>query len=561
MAGEETERLMSLTVRLRDRDRWIEFAQPRAVLRAYDAHGAAEAFDACERAMAEGAWIAGYLSYELGAAFVREPLRPTVRPLLSLGIFGAPRDVAAPEASAMVSPLLRTVDEDRYAHVLEAIQRAIYDGDVYQVNYTVPFHLALRGNPASFWHAVAATTAAPYQAYVEEGDACVLSWSPELFLAFDGTRIETRPMKGTASLDDLGALRSTKNLAEHVMIVDLLRNDLHRICTTVEVSDLCEVERYPSFATMTSRISGELRNGVALKDVFSATFPCGSVTGAPKRAAVATIAQTEDRPRDIYCGSIGFLSPQRRGWWNVAIRTAQCFPDGSMRFDAGGGIVSDSSAPDEWNEIRIKTAFLRSHTQAPELRETFAAAAAPSIIDAHLARLHASAGRLDIPYDEQRIRASFHDAPDDSLVRIRLAADGSVRCLTEPLEAAPPVVDVCIASARVVSTDPWLGIKSAWRPAHDAAMEEARRHACFDALLLNERGEVTEGSRTNIFVQIGATLHTPPLASGVLPGILRSRIVSEGRAVERVIHVDDLASADALFVGNSARGLIRARIV
>jgi para-aminobenzoate synthetase/4-amino-4-deoxychorismate lyase len=554
------------TVCLRSGDGSIEFSHPHDVLRPTGAPAALEAFDACDRALREGYWVAGYLTYELGAALAGAEHGATAgnvraeSPLLAIGIFDAPVAGVAASGFARLSPLLRGVDRARYESAIRVIRAALYEGEVYQVNYTVPFDCAIEGEPYALWSAIAATTDAAYQAFVQDGEQSILSWSPELFLEFDGTSVVTRPMKGTATLDRIDELHDAKNRAEHVMIVDLLRNDLHRICDRVEVEALCSVERYPTFATMTSTLRGELRAQASLRDIFAALFPCGSITGAPKRAAMATIERLEARPRGAYCGSVGFLAPERRGWWNVAIRTAQSHA-GVARFDAGGGIVSDSRAETEYAEIEVKRAFLHPFTSAPELWETLASDAGEATLDAHLARLARSAALFDITYDAAALRAAVPGAPAQPLlVRIRLHADGTWAIRSDPLER-PESVTISLSPEVVRSDDPFLRIKSAWRPAHDRAAAFARERGLFDALLVNERGECTEGARTNLFVQIEDRLITPPLACGVLPGILRSRIVSEGEAVERVLTIDDLRRARKVFVGNSARGLLPARVI
>ncbi len=542
---------MVFSVRFSDPNGWLEFSQPREVLRATSASALETLLASAEAALADGFWIAGAIPYErMGAA---------------IGVFDEPvRRASFALAPFALSPLLRTVSRNAYASAIAQIQRAIYDGDVYQVNYTVPFGVALAGDALSCWLSVAQRTHARYQAFVEDGDRRILSWSPELFLAFNGSHLMTRPMKGTSPPDDTEPLYDVKNRAEHVMIVDLLRNDLHRVCDNVRVSALCTIERYPTFATMTSTIEGTARAGTTLDRIFEATFPCGSVTGAPKRAAMETIAALEGRARGAYCGTIGYLSPERRGWWNVAIRTAQ-FDDGVGRFDAGGGIVSDSSADAEWQEVDVKRTFLVAVRQAQgdtvELWETLAGDAASDIIDAHIGRLSASAQRLDVALDVAELRRRLSkESRRGTLMRVRVALDGGIKLFSEPLGVHPPVVDLRLSQARVRSDDPWLQIKSSWRPAHRIAWKDAQRHGCFDALLQNERGDVTEGSRTNVFAQFGELLVTPPVESGLLPGILRAQLVEDKRALERVLSVADLRAADAIYVGNSARGLIRAQL-
>jgi para-aminobenzoate synthetase/4-amino-4-deoxychorismate lyase len=314
---------------------------------------------------------------------------------------------------------------------------------------------------------------------------------------------------------------------------------------------------------MTSTIAGTLARR-SFEEIVRATFPCGSVTGAPKRAAMQHIAQAEREPRGFYTGSIGYLSPKRRGWWNVAIRTLQ-FVRGaaSARFDAGGGIVSDSVAQSEWAEIFLKARFLEPAHRGFTLWETLRCGHAPSDAAAHVERLAASASAFGWTIERDVLLARLREmdaAQAAQFVRVR-AGEHHTRILAQPFDETAQPVRICMASGRVRSDDPMLAHKSAWRPVHEAATREARERGCFDALLRNERGELTEGSRSTLFVRAGNTLYTPPLRCGVLPGILRSRLVSQAHAVERVLFFEDLKSADALYVGNSARGLMEAELV
>jgi para-aminobenzoate synthetase/4-amino-4-deoxychorismate lyase len=527
----------------------LRFERPHEVLRAATPGDAASALDRADRALRDGYWIAGLLDYNMKA--------------VALGVFGPPKEQLFVAGSApRISPPHPLVDRAAYDRAMSQIARSIYDGDVYQVNLTLPFEFAFDCDATSLYATLARRSGAPYAALLEDGTNCVLSCSPELFLAFDGDRISTKPMKGTALLDRVEDLASPKNRSEHVMIVDLLRNDLYRVCDDVTVEKLFEIERYPTFATMTSTIAGHLRAGTSLREIVRATFPCGSVTGAPKRAAMARIARLEPHSRGAYCGSIGFLSPQRRGWWNVAIRTAQLdLERGIGRYHAGGGIVADSRADDEWEEIAIKTQFIAELARPFDVRETFAGGD-PSARQTHIARLLRTASAFGVRVDEHGLSAALDriDA-QGTLLRIRISDDGSIDMLTEPLHAIEAPLKLCISDVRVRSDDPMLAWKTSWRPAYERAAAYAHQRSCFDALLVNERGHLTEGSRTNLFVRLGDDLVTPPLCDGVFPGILRARLLAEGSASERSLLPDELRRARETFVGNSARGMVPAVLI
>jgi para-aminobenzoate synthetase/4-amino-4-deoxychorismate lyase len=516
--------------------------------------------------LSAGYSIAGFLSYELGASCTGLAQRETRAPLLALGVYDAPQTIdleTGPSDFRMTPPAAR-IARSEYGQTIAAIRSAIRDGEVYQVNYTLPFDFAFSGEPFDAYRLLARTSEARYCAYVEDGERALLSFSPELFLQFEGGRLVTKPMKGTAPPNAAGELTNAKNRAENLMIVDLLRNDLHKICDGVNVDELFSIERYPTFATMTSTISGTLRPGTSLSEIFRATFPCGSVTGAPKRAAMAHIARFEPQTREIYTGSIGYLTPQQRGWWNVAIRTLQIDrAHGDGRLDAGGGIVTDSQAEDEWREVLLKTAFVSPALDGFGCLETLRCGTQPSDANAHLDRLRSSARHFNIAFDDTELRRSLNELNArgvPALVRVRLGIDGTASVAAEQLQEIAERVTILVSEERVRSGDPMLQHKTSWRPAHDAAAQCAQRAGCFDALLRNERDELTEGSRTNLFVRIEGILYTPPLSCGALPGILRTALVRRGDAVERVLHESDLRGADEVFVGNSARGLLKAQL-
>ena len=559
--GERSEPPVSFRVACAGIDE-LDFTEPATVLRARTFAEAEGALAEAERGLADGYWIAGYLNYALGSAYHALPVRAEW-PLLALGLFASPTPRLAPPCTyERCAPPLPLFSERAYERAIAEIVAAIRDGDLYQVNYTVPFRFSFAGDPYALWSAIAARTSARYQAFVRDEERIALSWSPELFLAFDGARITARPMKGTAPIGRSDELASEKNRAENLMIVDILRNDLHRLGARVSVDRLLEVERYPTFATMTSTLRADLDTTPTLAEIFAATFPCASVTGAPKRAAMERIERLEARPREIYCGSIGYLAPERRGWWNVAIRTAQI--DGTTAsISAGGGILYDSVAADERSEVDTKLRFI-SNAAEIELLETLASDAPERTIALHLDRLQRSAELLHLPFDGDELYARIDGARGNGaeplLLRIRLGRDGTIVVRSEALQC-PTEIDIALAPTRVRSDDPWLRIKSSYRPAFVEAAAYAAASQAFDAVLCNERGELTEGSRSTLFVKRGDRLLTPPLSAGVLPGVLRAQLLEAGEAEEARLAPNDLTDVEEIYLGNSARGLMRVRSI
>ncbi len=333
------------------------------------------AMAALEQAQADGFWLAGYASYELGYVYsgkLRDMMPdPRRGPLLQFGVFDAPEafrfEDAAPDAA--LSDLVAAWDLARYRQAFDALHQLICAGDVYQGNLTFALHGQWRGSLDGLYARLRARQAAPHGAFVDLGDDVLLSRSPELFFALDADRqMVTRPMKGTAArgatqAEDAAQIAwlrgSEKNRAENLMIVDLLRNDMSRVSRigSVKVPSLFTVESYDTLHQMTSTVTSELLPDVGIGAIFEALFPCGSITGAPKIRAMQILSALEGAARDAYCGAIGWIAPDGRMQFNVAIRTLICGPDGAVRLNVGGGIVYDSQAEAEYREALLKARF------------------------------------------------------------------------------------------------------------------------------------------------------------------------------------------------------------
>jgi para-aminobenzoate synthetase / 4-amino-4-deoxychorismate lyase len=544
----------------------LYFERPEAVIALDDPDRIEDAFREVNDAIRAGWYVAGFATYELGRYLVpRQPEPEPLRlPLMKLGVYANP--IAFPSqqrATYKIGPLLPAVSRSRYRRDVTAILAAIRDGDVYQVNYSAPFAFEFAGDPYSFFQDIIEDGTYPWAAFIEDETHAIASFSPELFIRLSPGQVTTKPMKGTTERVASADLQGAKNSAEHTMIVDLLRNDLHRICSSLDVGPMYEVEHYEHLSTMTSTITGHLHPAVALGDIFKAMFPCGSVTGAPKVAAMQFIAATEKRNRGIFCGSVGYLAPNRTGCWNVAIRTAIIEKAaGRAQLDVGGGIVADSKPEAEWDEIVTKSRFIKVRVPEMSLIETFAREPDGSFprLELHLERLVRSAEDLHFRVDEARIRSAIAGIIVSGAVAVRIAVSesGAIDLTTRPLEPTPAPVEVCWSEATLDSRDPFLRYKTTWRQVHDDAVEFARRNACFDAILLNERGEVCEGGRTTLFIERDGRLLTPPLDSGLLPGVLRRSLIEAGIANEEVLTRDDVMGAKSVYVGSSARGLLPA---
>lgn len=353
-----------------------QFARHKRLIVAETAEEVPSALTAMDAARAEGFWLAGFASYELG--FVLEPcllpLLPSDRrlPLLRFGVYDWPSIAPALDAGqASLNDLEAQWNEQRYHTAFQTVHDYICAGDIYQANLTFPLRMKASGDTARLYRALCDVQPVRHGAMIEQdGLPDILSRSPELFFRTDSnSRIETRPMKGTQprSTDAAEDARrrfflqtDEKNRAENLMIVDLLRNDISRICEpgTVRVPELFSIESYETVHQMTSLITGQMQPGAGLGDIFRALFPCGSITGAPKVRAMEILAELEGRARDIYCGTIGWAAPDGRSEFNVAIRTLM-LDDGEATLDIGGGVVYDSTAESEYEEALWKARFAR----------------------------------------------------------------------------------------------------------------------------------------------------------------------------------------------------------
>ncbi len=352
------------------------FAGPVTVIRADTPQGVGPALAAMQAAQARSCWLAGYLSYELGHALTPRlaELMPADRrmPLILMGVFDGP-EPAPPlpaGAEAQFGRLRPLWDRARYDAAIAAVHGYIESGDTYQINLTFPLTAEVSGDPLALYAALAARQPVGEGAFVDLGGPIVLSRSPELFFAVDDQRrILTRPMKGTAArladpAADMAAAQalqtSEKNRAENLMIVDLLRNDISRICLpgTVRVPQLFHVETYATVHQMVSTVQGQLVPDAGLAQILAALFPCGSITGAPKVRSMQIIAELEGAAREVYCGAIGWVDPAGPMRFSVAIRSPWVEAPGRLRLNVGGGIVHDSQAGSEWEEALCKSAFL-----------------------------------------------------------------------------------------------------------------------------------------------------------------------------------------------------------
>ena len=539
------------------------FRDPVQVIAADTPAEVPAALAAISAALGEGRHVAGWLGYELGAAL--EPRlsgRAAAVPLLRLGIFAAPAaDLPPPPGRAHVGPLAPEWDQVAYAARFTAVKDYIAAGDIYQANLSFRAGFGFVGEARVLYEQLRAQSGAGHCGFVDDGERQIVSLSPELFfdLAADGV-LTVRPMKGTApragddAAERAALTASPKNRAENLMIVDLIRNDLSRIGAQVAVSDLFRVETYPTLHTMVSTVTAKKRDGVGVSDLLRALFPCGSVTGAPKIRAMEILHELETSPRGAYCGAVGCFTPDGSARFNVAIRTLTITGNRGV-LGIGGGVVQDSGADSEYAECLLKARFFNTARQPLELIETLRWQNGFVRLDAHLARMAKSALLFEMAFDDTAARAALHAAVADRAgpLRVRLTLDeaGTHRATAHDQPPNPDRWTYALCPDRTDSRDALLRHKTSRRALYD------RPHPEVDELVFqNERGELTEGARSNIFVERDGALLTPPLEAGVLPGILRAELIAQGKAREATLTPEDLKHT--VWFGNSLRGLIRA---
>lgn len=537
-----------------------------------------------------GRWVVCFVAYDAAPAFDRAMVVPggqTVVPLAWIGSFDSPEPTALPAGETRAWHTLpdrytlpdwnTTVDRAEFSSAVRCIREAIERGDVYQVNHTIRLRARFSGDPLAFHRALCASQGTGYSAYIDLGDLQILSASPELFFRLEGRSITTRPMKGTARRgrwleEDDSRIRalsgSAKDRAENVMIVDLLRNDLGRVAIpgTVRVPSLFEVERYRTVLQATSTVTATLRDDVDLPGVFKALFPCGSVTGAPKIAAMRMIAGLEASPRQAYCGAIGLVRPGGDATFNVAIRTVTVDRvRGIAEYGTGGGITWDSRADGELDEVAAKAAILTQRWPVFELLETMLLEKGEyPRLGAHLERLGESAayfGFVD-PVGAARSALAEHSASHEGpahRVRLLAGSEGNVRLESEMLEPLPTgPLRVALAAEPVSSRDPFLCHKTSNRRVYERA--RASHPEAFDVLLWNERGEVTEYTIGNLVAEVDGGRFTPPRAAGLLAGTFRAELLRAGDVRERTLLREDVRRARRLWLVNSVRDWVEVEL-
>jgi para-aminobenzoate synthetase / 4-amino-4-deoxychorismate lyase len=556
--------------------KWLFFKKPLHVITAATSDEVLPAFKKVESLVGlHQLHAAGFISYEASAAFDSAfHLRSKSDfPLLWFGLYGKPEEfqLPAPDLGAYtLGEFLPNASRQEYNHAIQKIKRYIHSGDTYQVNYTLRMRSAFSGDPWHLFLAMVRAQPSGYPAFINTERWAVCSASPELFFQLEEDRLICKPMKGTVqrgrtNTEDASLAhwlqQSEKNRAENLMIVDMIRNDLGRVAGigSIQVPALFEVERHPTLWQMTSTVTANC--GRPLSEILTALFPCASITGAPKIRTMDIISELEPDPRNLYTGSIGYIAPNRFAQFNVAIRTAIVDKlSGQAEYGAGGGIVNDSIAEDEYSEALLKSKVFTEQPREFSLLETILWTQEEGyfLLEYHLNRLADSAGYFDYPDKIESIRKqllglvpSYDGMPQK--VRVLLSRDGNSEIQAAPISIPEEIqsIKIKLSLKPVDSADVFLFHKTTNRKAY----EEARSSCadCDDVLLWNEHHELTESSIANLVVELDGKLITPPLESGVLPGTFRQWLLEKGEVREQKIRIDELNRCTQIFLVNSVR--------
>lgn len=574
------------TLLLQEAGKWLVFRSPRELVIAMTPE---EVMPALQRIQAgvekRGLCAAGLLAYEAapGLDASLSTLPSEGFPRLWFGLYDQPLVVADPGVSTELAPLVLdwqpSMDEPTYLQAIERIRRLIYAGDTYQVNFSYRLRANFKEDPRRLFQQLWQAQRPAYGGYLDLGDWVVCSASPELLFRLDGERIQTRPMKGTAARGPdtagdrrqaEGLLQSTKDRAENLMIVDMVRNDLGRIAElgSVQVPELFTLEKYPGVWQLTSKVEARTRAGLA--EILAAVFPAASITGAPKARTMEIISELETSPRRIYTGSLGFILPGRRAQFNVAIRTALVDRrQGRVEFGTGGGVLWDSSPQLELHECRAKARIL-SGSIRPVFSLLESLLWTPEeglfLLTYHLERLQTAAEYFDYPLDLSAVRRCLEERiadlpPVPHKLRLLVDREGEMSVEAQAILTEIPTQPrrVALAVAPVDSDDPFLYHKTTQRAVYTQARQA--RPGFDDIILYNARDEVTEATQANVVVELEGERYTPPLACGLLAGTYRRWLLEQGKIQEGVIHRSELSSSRRLWLLNSVRGWMPAILV
>lgn len=556
------------------------FSNPIEIITTNDLKKVTHCLKQVKEKIANNYYVAGFVSYEASYAFYKT--NRTIDsdfPLLWFGVFNEPtfkqtsQGYPVEEHASLNWEMLQS--KETYIAKINEILNMIKEGELEQVNYTVPFKTDFSLDSYRYYEQLKQAQKSNYNAFIRIDQYDILSISPEKFFEIKKGIVSVKPMKGTVARgltfeeDQERAIflqQSEKNKAENQLTVELMESELKKVASDVTIYDRYQIERFPTVYQMTSSIKGKLKKSIDPVDVFIQLFPAGSITGVAKDKAIEKIDELEPFSRGVYCGAIGYFTPEEEALFNVAIRTVAVDHHKKEAFYyAGGAITKDSIPEEEYDEVIAKTAVLDQSGKAFELLETMLLENGVIFLkESHLDRLKTSATYFNFSFPEKKLRSKLDqikETYDKGKFRLRLLLNSQGDCKIEvaPLEKLL-TRNVVLAKEPIDPSNKFLYHKTTERKLFDS-----HRHmlhsGCLDVLLWNDKYELTEFTIGNIVVEINGKLLTPPQDAGLLAGTFRKKLLKEGKIKEARITIDDLNKAKQIWLINSVRKWVKVNLI
>ena len=461
------------------------------------------------------------------------------------------------------------ITKEEYFEKVKKIKDYIRKGDTYQINFTTKAKFNFENSLSSLFLEGIFNQSARYSAFINTDDEYIISFSPELFFSTDYQTISSKPMKGTLKRrgnpeeDEklmYTLMKDEKNLAENVMIVDLMRNDIGRISwpDSVSVEKLYEIEKYETLYQLTSKVVGRLKSR-DLSKILESLFPSGSITGAPKIRSMQIIDELENERRNIYTGSLGIFSNEN-AVFNIPIRTVNINKKyGVGELGLGSGIVWDSKAEAEYEEVLLKGEFINSFPKYFELLETMLFEKGEYfLLDYHLKRIERSAEYFLFNFDIDQLKMKLNKLSDtfeinvSYKVRILLTKWGKIKIESQRESNSEKKVKIVLSSSERCNIEKFLFHKTTFRP-WDLSLQEAVREGFDEVIFVNDRNELLEGAISNLLVEKEGRLFTPPNSLGLLNGCYKQSLIDRNLCQETILTINDLVTADNIYICNSVK--------
>jgi para-aminobenzoate synthetase / 4-amino-4-deoxychorismate lyase len=575
----------TIICKLPDSNEFGLFCNPEKIIQVENPNDILNSIRQIQTAVDKNKFIAGFISYEASivfdSAFKCKKLKDF--PYLYFGIYDdfiSLDKLEGEEFSISEDFFKPEISEDEYNLKINKILEHIKNGDIYQANFTIRLFGKAIYSPEKLFLSLANSHPVPYASFINMGKTKIVSISPELFIEQNDNSIISFPMKGTIKrkpifqqdLDQAEKLsKSRKDQAENIMIVDMVRNDFGRICQpgSIYVDPLFHVDTYTTLHQMISKVHGKIRENTNLENILKATFPAASITGAPKIRAMEIINDLENSPRKVYTGSVGCILPNKKMCFNVAIRTLIC-EENRTELSVGSGIVADSQQKSEWKECLLKSNFASHQNIKFNLIETMLYRQNEFIeLESHMNRAKQSTAYFHRNWSDDKCNKAVNDTKKQlekencRLARVRFEiseSDIDVSITELQNEGWKKNIKVLISKDKVDSKNVFLYHKTTQREFYNKAFKDAVSQGYDEVIFTNEKGFVTEGCISNVFILSDGKWKTPKLSCGLLPGIWRAKMIKELNAQEINITLQELENAEKIMLCNSVRGTTRGQL-